>query len=77
MVGNDIQVAELHENGDLVGVIRGCIKCVGTGFGGAYMMMGCILGLRVSPPHRYSLSISHSYIEKSRKISYNYSIYYV
>lgn len=32
-------------------MIRGCIKHVGTGFGGTHVM-GCILGLRVSPTHR-------------------------
>ncbi|XP_050372551.1 probable N-acetyltransferase HLS1 [Argentina anserina] len=43
-------VAQLLENEELVGVVRGCIKHVGTGFGGH--VMGCILGLRVSPTHR-------------------------
>ncbi|XP_061990070.1 probable N-acetyltransferase HLS1 isoform X2 [Rosa rugosa] len=46
-----ILVAQLLENEELVGVVRGCIKHVGTGFGGVYVM-GCILGLRVSPTHR-------------------------
>ncbi|KAK7854335.1 probable N-acetyltransferase HLS1-like [Quercus suber] len=45
-------VAELLENGELVGVVRGCIRDMGTGFGEAQMKMGCILGLRVSPSHR-------------------------
>ncbi|KAK9287623.1 hypothetical protein L1049_016059 [Liquidambar formosana] len=45
-------VAELLENRDLVGVVRGCIKRVGTGFEGTHMKMGCILGLRVSTRHR-------------------------
>ncbi|XP_057959425.1 probable N-acetyltransferase HLS1 [Malania oleifera] len=45
-------VAELLQNGELVGVVRGCIKYVGTGFMGAHVKMGCILGLRVSPRHR-------------------------
>ncbi|KAH7573474.1 hypothetical protein ACOSP7_007169 [Xanthoceras sorbifolium] len=45
-------VAELRENGELVGVVRGCIKFVGTKFGATYLKMGCILGLRVSPSHR-------------------------
>ncbi|KAM1191635.1 hypothetical protein FF1_012220 [Malus domestica] len=44
-------VAELLENGELVGVVRGCIKHVGTGSGARYVI-GCILGLRVSPIHR-------------------------
>ncbi|KAL6193653.1 hypothetical protein ACLB2K_034737 [Fragaria x ananassa] len=43
-------VAQLLENEELVGVVRGCIKHVGTGFGGH--VIGCILGLRVSPTHR-------------------------
>ncbi|KAE8730957.1 HCF107 protein [Hibiscus syriacus] len=45
-------VAVLRENGELVGVIRGCIKHVGTKFGASYFKLGCILGLRVSPRHR-------------------------
>ncbi|OMO53512.1 hypothetical protein CCACVL1_28581 [Corchorus capsularis] len=45
-------VAELRENGELVGVIRGCIKHVGTKFGEKHVKLGCILGLRVSPRHR-------------------------
>ncbi|XVF66112.1 hypothetical protein PTKIN_Ptkin10aG0008300 [Pterospermum kingtungense] len=45
-------VAEQRENGELVGVIRGCIKHVGTKFGGTHVKLGCILGLRVSPRHR-------------------------
>ncbi|KAJ9699790.1 hypothetical protein PVL29_005589 [Vitis rotundifolia] len=45
-------VAQLLENGELVGAVRGCIKRVGTGFGGTDVTMGCILGLRVSPRHR-------------------------
>ncbi|KAG4210521.1 hypothetical protein ERO13_A02G054300v2 [Gossypium hirsutum] len=45
-------VAVLRENGELVGVIRGCIKHVGTKFGGKNIKLGCILGLRVSPKHR-------------------------
>ncbi|KAM7278554.1 hypothetical protein ACFE04_005688 [Oxalis oulophora] len=45
-------VAELSENGELVGVVRGCIKHVGTKFGAASIKLGCIIGLRVSPTHR-------------------------
>ncbi|KAK8585883.1 hypothetical protein V6N13_050853 [Hibiscus sabdariffa] len=45
-------VAVLRENEELVGVIRGCIKHVGTKFGATYFKLGCILGLRVSPRHR-------------------------
>jgi hypothetical protein len=48
-----LQVAELLENRKLVGVVRGCIKGVQTGFGESHVKMGCILGLRVSPTHRY------------------------
>ncbi|KAJ4957073.1 hypothetical protein NE237_013856 [Protea cynaroides] len=43
-------IAELVENRELVGVVRGCMKHVGTGK--THMNMGCILGLRVSPKHR-------------------------
>ncbi|KAJ7955230.1 Acyl-CoA N-acyltransferases superfamily protein [Quillaja saponaria] len=45
-------VAELLESGELVGVVRGCIKTVGTATGGTLVKMGCILGLRVSPAYR-------------------------
>ncbi|XP_050218997.1 probable N-acetyltransferase HLS1-like [Mercurialis annua] len=46
-------VAELLENGEVVGVVRGCIKCVGiTRFEATCVRLGCILGLRVSPKHR-------------------------
>ncbi|XP_027339641.1 probable N-acetyltransferase HLS1-like [Abrus precatorius] len=44
-------VAELLESRELVGVIRGCIKRVGT-LSGSLLKMGCILGLRVSPTYR-------------------------
>ncbi|KAK7329560.1 hypothetical protein VNO77_23730 [Canavalia gladiata] len=44
-------VAELLESKELVGVIRGCIKSVGT-LSGSLLKMGCILGLRVSPTYR-------------------------
>lgn len=46
------QVAEQRGNGEVVGVVRGCIKHVGTKFGGMCVNLGCILGLRVSPTHR-------------------------
>ncbi|KAK8333365.1 hypothetical protein V6Z11_A10G200800 [Gossypium hirsutum] len=49
-------VAELRENREIVGVIRGCIKHVGTKYGRTNVKLGCILGLRVSPTHR-SLAI--------------------
>ncbi|CAK9163169.1 unnamed protein product [Ilex paraguariensis] len=45
-------VAEMLKNGKLVGMVRGCIKLVGTGFGGRQVRLGCILGLRVSPRSR-------------------------
>lgn len=53
-------MAELPENGEIVGVVRGCIKSVGTAGAGANagageahtIKIGCILGLRVSPAHR-------------------------
>ncbi|GMP76343.1 hypothetical protein CsSME_00033064 [Camellia sinensis var. sinensis] len=45
-------VAELHKNGELVGMVRGCIKYVATRFWGGHVKLGCILGLRVSPRHR-------------------------
>ncbi|OVA16791.1 GNAT domain [Macleaya cordata] len=49
------RVAEMvGSGGELVGIVRGCIKCVGTGFEGRHVKMGCILGLRVSPKHRRS-----------------------
>ncbi|KAG8658907.1 hypothetical protein MANES_03G204500v8 [Manihot esculenta] len=50
-------VAELSENGELVGVVRGCIKCVGTRFGATYVRLGYILGLRVSPKHRMGIGL--------------------
>ncbi|KAE9594898.1 hypothetical protein Lalb_Chr18g0058701 [Lupinus albus] len=44
-------VAELLETKELVGVVRGCIKSMGTPSESLFKM-GCILGLRVSPSHR-------------------------
>ncbi|TKY72499.1 N-acetyltransferase HLS [Spatholobus suberectus] len=44
-------VAELLESRELVGVVRGIIKNVGT-LSGSFLKMGCILGLRVSPTYR-------------------------
>ncbi|CAN1281553.1 Probable N-acetyltransferase HLS1-like, partial [Linum perenne] len=43
-------VAELRDNGELVGIVRGCIKFVGLGV--TNVRLGCILGLRVSAKHR-------------------------
>ncbi|KAG9457826.1 hypothetical protein H6P81_002334 [Aristolochia fimbriata] len=45
-------VAELVRSRELVGVVRGCIKCVGTGSETSFASLGWILGLRVSPKHR-------------------------
>ncbi|XAR57001.1 Peptide alpha-N-acetyltransferase [Bertholletia excelsa] len=46
-------VAELQKNGEVVGMVRGCIKYVGTRFRpGEQFKLGSILGLRVSPSHR-------------------------
>ncbi|KAF5737057.1 hypothetical protein HS088_TW14G01213 [Tripterygium wilfordii] len=47
-----VLVAEVEEIGELVGVVRGCIKCVGTKQRENYVNLGCILGLRVSPRYR-------------------------
>jgi len=48
---NGLQVAEMVESKELVGVVKGCIKSVQTPSGSLFKM-GCILGLRVSPTHR-------------------------
>lgn len=52
-----LQVAELVGDGEIVGVVRGCMKWVGTGSGSTHVKMGCILGLRVSPKHRLAFSL--------------------
>ncbi|KAG5011721.1 hypothetical protein AAZX31_09G035300 [Glycine max] len=44
-------VAELLDTRELVGVVRGIIKNMGT-LSGSFLKMGCILGLRVSPTYR-------------------------
>ncbi|XP_028220222.1 probable N-acetyltransferase HLS1-like [Glycine soja] len=44
-------VAELLDTRELVVVVRGIIKNVGT-LSGPFLKMGCILGLRVSPTYR-------------------------
>lgn len=49
-----LQVAEVAEHGELVGVVRGCTKEMGFGLRRSDMKMGYILGLRVSPRHRCS-----------------------
>ncbi|CAN0855406.1 Probable N-acetyltransferase HLS1-like [Linum grandiflorum] len=45
-----VHVAELRDSGELVGIVRGCIKLVGLGV--TNVRLGCILGLRVSSMHR-------------------------
>lgn len=52
-----LQVAELNGKGMLVGVVRGCIKCVEAGVGTGHARVGCILGLRVSPKYRLVASV--------------------
>lgn len=44
-------VAEYGEEGEVVGVIRGCVKTVTRG-NSAYVKLAYVLGLRVSPKHR-------------------------
>lgn len=46
------QVAEYGEEGEVVGVIRGCVKTVTRG-NSAYVKLAYVLGLRVSPRHRF------------------------
>ncbi|XP_054804689.1 probable N-acetyltransferase HLS1 isoform X2 [Prosopis cineraria] len=46
-----ILVAEMVESGEIVGVVRGCIKTIGS-HSGSLFKMGCVLGLRVSPTYR-------------------------
>ncbi|KAL0548440.1 hypothetical protein IC582_012891 [Cucumis melo] len=75
-------VAELPENGEIVGVVRGCIKSLGiarsgVGVGEANTMkIGCILGLRVSPAHRrmgIGLKLVHSVEEWVIRNGANYA----
>lgn len=56
----NMQVAEYGE-AEIVGVIRGCVKTVTRG-NSVYVKLAYILGLRVSPTHRFSLSLSGSLI---------------
>lgn len=49
------KVAELLESKELVGVVRGCIKSLRTP-SESLLKIGCILGLRVSPSHRYLIN---------------------
>ncbi|PNY04515.1 hypothetical protein L195_g000939 [Trifolium pratense] len=44
-------VAEYGKEGEIVGVIRGCVKTVARG-NSAYVKLAYVLGLRVSPKHR-------------------------
>lgn len=46
------QVAEYGE-GEVVGVIRGCVKTVTRGNSSSYAKLAYVLGLRVSPRHRF------------------------
>ncbi|KAK4265901.1 hypothetical protein QN277_026891 [Acacia crassicarpa] len=46
-----ILVAEVVESGEIVGVVRGCIKTIGS-HSGSLFKIGCLLGLRVSPTFR-------------------------
>lgn len=46
-----VQVAEYGE-GEIVGMIRGCVKTVTRG-NSVYVKLAYILGLRVSPTHRF------------------------
>lgn len=51
-----VQVAEYGGGGGIVGVIRGCIKTVTRGISSVYYVkLAYILGLRVSPTHRYCM----------------------
>lgn len=63
------QVAECGEDGEIVGIIRGCIKTVTRGNKGStpcpvYVKIAYILGLRVSSQHRYDTTSSPSSCSK-------------
>ncbi|KAF2593943.1 hypothetical protein F2Q70_00045748 [Brassica cretica] len=47
-------VAEYGEGRKMVGVVRGCVKTVTRG-NSIYVKLAYVLGLRVSPSHRYFL----------------------
>lgn len=49
-----LQVAEMPKSREIVGVVQGCIKRVGIGNIGSCLKLGCLLGLRVSPRHRFA-----------------------
>uniref|UniRef100_A0A2N9INY1 Uncharacterized protein n=1 Tax=Fagus sylvatica TaxID=28930 RepID=A0A2N9INY1_FAGSY len=70
-------VAELLENGELVGVVRGCIRDVGTGFREAQLKMGCILGLRNLPQDIKieKLHIDHAISLYKKRLSSDKEIY--
>uniref|UniRef100_A0A2C9W9G9 Uncharacterized protein n=1 Tax=Manihot esculenta TaxID=3983 RepID=A0A2C9W9G9_MANES len=70
-------VAELSENGELVGVVRGCIKCVGTRFGATYVRLGYILGLRVSPKHRQRVASTNLFTSKCNYINFSSLVIFV
>ena len=67
MLYNGLQVAEMAEHGELVGVVRGYNKEVGFGLTKSHSKMGYILGLRVSPTHRYLLYSALSALKNKRK----------
>ncbi|XP_010558446.1 PREDICTED: probable N-acetyltransferase HLS1 isoform X2 [Tarenaya hassleriana] len=51
-------VAELQESREVVGVVKGCIKSVGTKhLGSENVKLGCIIGLRVSSNHRMGIGV--------------------
>lgn len=50
------QVAEFGQGGEVVGVIRGCVKTVTRG-NLAYVKLAYVLGLRVSPKHRFDFHL--------------------
>jgi hypothetical protein len=50
------KVAEYGEEGEIVGVIRGCVKTVARG-NSDYVKIAYVLGLRVSPKHRFYFQI--------------------
>lgn len=53
LVWSELQIAELLVSGEIVGIVRGCIKYVAIGVEGrTKVTLGSILGLRVSPAHR-------------------------
>uniref|UniRef100_A0A803N2D4 N-acetyltransferase domain-containing protein n=1 Tax=Chenopodium quinoa TaxID=63459 RepID=A0A803N2D4_CHEQI len=49
--GQQVAEIKIEKLGELVGVVRGCIKEVGFGLRRSNLKMGYILGLQVSPRH--------------------------